>query len=203
MNPFADSPGGSAGREGAWPERRGFVPCRFSAGAGLGSVSEGPVRYNGREVTLKGGGDRFVLPPEFRRLVRQSSDGQRVLCLQIHPDRPCLMAFGLSRKTELEAQIDKEEANAIALGSTFNREDREIDLFSFETFPFDDSGRFNLPADFLDHAGISDKLYFQGAGPNFLIYSPETIDSLGAEHATLKRNCAGAMARFMAGKGAK
>lgn len=166
-------------------------------------MSEGPVRYNGREVTLKGGGDRFVLPPEFRRLVRQSSDGQRVLCLQIHPDRPCLMGFGLSRKSELEAQIDKEEANAIALGSAFNREDREIDLFSFETFPFDDSGRFVLPADFIEHAGIGDRLYFQGAGPNFLIYSPEVIDALGDDQATLKRNCAGAMARLKAGKAAK
>jgi MraZ protein len=183
--------------------RGSFVPLTGSVLVGLGRVSDGPVMYSGKEITAKVGGDRFVLPPEFRHLVRESSNGQRIVCLQAHPTRPCLMGFGLSHRVELEARIDKEEAIAIELGKEFDREDREIELFSFEKIPFDDSGRFALPIDLLEHAGITDKVYFQGSMRHFLIYSPDLVPSLGDDHATIKRNCAAAMGRFRAGKGAK
>lgn len=166
-------------------------------------MTTGPVRYNGQEVTLKSGTDRFVLPPEFRRLVRQSGENERIVCLQIHPELPCLTGFGLSRKDELEAQIDKEEANCIALGKPYNRLKRQTELFSFLTFPFDDSGRFVLPGTFLKHARISDRLYFQGAGPEFLIFAPEVVMGLGDDWAHLKIGCEGALERVKNGKGAK
>ena len=197
--------GESAGSEGALPGEEDFVPLTGWISVGLGRVSDGPVMYSGKEVTAKVGGDRFVLPPEFRHLVRESSGGQRIVCLQAHPSRPCLMGFGLSHRAELETRIDKEEAMALELGKEFDREDREIELFSFEKIPFDDSGRFALPVDLLEHAGITDKLYFQGSMRHFLIYSPDMVPGLGDEEAspTIKRNCAAAMARFKAGKGAK
>jgi MraZ protein len=166
-------------------------------------VETNRVRYRGQEVTLKSGTDRFVLPPEIRKLVRQSSANDRILCLQPHPELPCLVGFGLSREEELEAQIDKEEANAIALGQGYNRLKRQTELFGFLTFPFDDSGRFVLPSTFIKHAGITDRLYFQGAGPEFLVFNPDAVFKLSDEWAHLKIGCEGALERVKPAKAAK
>ncbi len=39
--------------------------------------------------------------------------------------------------------------------------------------PFDDEGRILLPAEFRDHAGITDRAKFVAMGQTFLIWSPE------------------------------
>ena len=180
-----------------------FLPDWGSRLAGHRTVEGSRVRFRGQEVTLKSGTDRFVLPPEIRKLVRQSSANERILCLQPHPTLPCLVGFGLSREEELEAQIDKEEANAIALGREYNRLRRQTELFGFLTFPFDDSGRFVLPSNFIKHARITDRLYFQGAGPEFLIFNPDEVFRLDDEWAHLKIGCEGALERVRSGKGGK
>ena len=59
----------------------------------------------------------------FRKAVKDSSDG-RVLCLMKHPTWNCLVGFGLSRKEELEAQLDREEDRATALNKDFDRDTR-------------------------------------------------------------------------------
>ena len=46
---------------------------------------------------------RFVLPPDFRKAVRDSGMGERVLCLAKHPRWKCLIGFGLGRVAEFEA----------------------------------------------------------------------------------------------------
>ncbi|WP_298195995.1 division/cell wall cluster transcriptional repressor MraZ [Novosphingobium sp.] len=136
------------------------------------------VRYNGQGFSLKGEKDRFVLPPDFRKALKESGDGRKELCLQLHPTLTCLVAFGLSREAELDLQLDREEENALRRGEPFNRQLRSSQLFGFLKVPFDDSGRFVLPSRFVKGARIADRLYFQGAGPEFLIFNPDELMAL-------------------------
>lgn len=150
---------------------------------GDGALEGKRVRYNGQGFSLKGEKDRFVLPPDFRKALKESGadaagHARKELCLQLHPDFPCLVAFGLGREAELDAQLDKEEENALRRGAAFNRQVRSSQLFGFLKVPFDDSGRFVLPPRFVKGAQIDDQLYFQGAGPEFLIFNPVELARL-------------------------
>ena len=53
------------------------------------------------------------------------------MCLMKHPSWNCLVGFGLSRKPELEAQLDREEELAVRLGKEFDRDTRSSQLFGF------------------------------------------------------------------------
>ena len=100
------------------------------------------ISYSGQGFSLRGEKGCFVLPPQFRKSVRESSEGNRTLCLAKHERWNCLTGFGLSRKDAFTAQIDREEMLAIQRGHEFDRDLRQIQLFGFTEVPFDDSGRF-------------------------------------------------------------
>lgn len=145
--------------------------------------------YSGQAYSPAGDKGRFVLPPLFRKAVRDSSDG-KVLCLAKHDRWNCLIGFGLSRKQELEAQLDREEEMSIRLSKEFDRDLRSVQLFSFTEVPFDDSGRFVMPDHLRALAGIEDGLYFQGAGRFFTMWNPVTLDGMGGEWDAAKAACA-------------
>ena len=145
--------------------------------------------YSGQAYSPSGEKSRFVLPPLFRKAVRESSDG-RVLCLMKHPSWNCLVGFGLSRKEELEAQLDREEDRATALGRDFDRDLRASQLFGFVEMPFDDSGRFVMPDHLRDLASIDDGLYFQGGGRFFTLWNPAELAKMGDDWASAKAACA-------------
>ena len=137
---------------------------------------------------MSGDKGRFALPPDFRNLVKESSEG-RILCLAAHDRFECLVGFGLSRQLELDKQLDREEEMASKLGREFDREIRENQLFGFKRIPFDDSGRFTMP-DFLQSLGkVEDALYFQGAGPSFTIWNPSILAEQGKDWAGAKAAC--------------
>lgn len=120
-----------------------------------------------------------MLPPSFRKVVRDSSNDQRVLCIAKHERWDCLTGFGLSRMDELEEQLDREEERALRLGQDFDRDLRASQLYGFIEVPFDDSGRFVLP-DYLAGLGeIDGDLFFQGGGAFFTIWNPERLLAMG------------------------
>ncbi|MDE2597298.1 MAG: division/cell wall cluster transcriptional repressor MraZ [Sphingomonadales bacterium] len=130
-----------------------------------------------------------MLPAEFRKAVRDSSGGERILCLQVHPELKALIGFGLSREDELDAQLEREEENALKRGEPFNRMLRSSQLFGFSKIPFDDSGRFVMPGRFIKGANLGEKLFFQGAGSDFIIFNPDELMALGNEWAHAKMGC--------------
>lgn len=144
--------------------------------------------YSGQAYSPAGDKGRFVLPPLFRKAVRDSSDG-RTLCLMKHPTWNCLVGFGLSRKEELEAQLDREEDRATAMGRDFDRDTRSSQLFGFQELPFDDSGRFVMPEFLRKVAGIDDGLFFQGGGRFFTLWNPDELAKMGDEWAGAKAAC--------------
>lgn len=135
--------------------------------------------YSGQGFSLRGEKDRFVLPPAFRKAVKESSDG-RILCLAKHERWNCLTGFGLSRRDELDAQIDREEDQAIRRGQDFDRDLRAMQLFGFIEIPFDESGRFIMPGHLVELGQLNDGVYFQGAGSFFTLWNPKELYAMGA-----------------------
>ena len=144
--------------------------------------------YSGQAYSPLGDKGRFVLPPLLRKAVRESSDG-RVLCLAKHPKWTCLTGFGLSRKVELDAQLDREEELAVRLDREFDRDLRASQLFGFVEMPFDDSGRFVMPDWLARLGGIEDGLFFNGAGRFFTIWNPAELARMGTEWAQAQAAC--------------
>lgn len=134
--------------------------------------------YSGQGYSLRGDKDRFVLPPAFRKAVAESSDG-RVLCLGKHERWNCLTGFGLSRRSELDAQLDREEDQAIRRGTDFDRDLRAMQLFGFVEIPFDSSGRFVMPSHLVDLGNLDGSVYFQGAGSFFTLWNPSELYAMG------------------------
>jgi MraZ protein len=162
-------------------------------------VATQPISYSGQGFSLQGDKGRFVLPPQFRKAVRESSES-KVLCLAKHDRWKCLTGFGLSRREEFAAQLDREESLAAQSGvKFFDRDLRAMQLNGFAEVPFDDSGRFVMPEYLIDIANIGDRLYFQGAGDFFTLWNPEELAQMGAgfeaAHAACKGLAADALAK--------
>lgn len=147
--------------------------------------------YSGQAFSPAGDKGRFVLPPAFRKAVKESSGGARTLCLAAHDRFDCLVGFGLSRIEKLHAQLDSEEERAIRMGiAAFDREVRAQQLFGFEQLPFDDSGRFVMPEHLRDLGKVGAGLYFQGAGDFFFIWNPEELARMDAAWKGAQASCA-------------
>jgi MraZ protein len=158
--------------------------------------------YNGQAYSLAGEKGRFVLPPEFRKAVKESSGGSRTLCLASHGKFDCLIGFGLSRREQLNQQLDREEERAIRMGDAgFDRDVRAQQLFGFSQLPFDDSGRFVMPEHLRELGNVGDGLFFQAAGDFFFVWNPEELARMGPEWKSAQAACAKLMASAKKGGG--
>jgi MraZ protein len=162
-----------------------------------------PIIYSGQGFSLLGEKGRFVLPPDFRKAVRDSGQGERVLCLAKHPRWKCLTGFGLSRVDEFETELNREEGIALERGLDFDRDHRAQQLYGFARVPFDDSGRFVMPERFFKLGGLSDAVFFQGGGKMFTIWNPAELAKLGAGWEDAQEACADLAAQAMSGKARK
>lgn len=147
--------------------------------------------YIGQAYSPVGDKGRFVLPPAFRKAVKDSSAGAKTLCLAAHDRFDCLVGFGLSRIDKLNAQLEREEERAIERKQyDFDREVRAQQLFGFEQLPFDDSGRFVMPEHLRDLGKVGEGLYFQGAGDFFFVWNPVELARMGPEWKGAQASCA-------------
>ena len=162
-----------------------------------------PISYSGQGFSLAGEKGRFVLPPDFRKAVRDSGQGERVLCLAKHPRWKCLTGFGLGRVAQFEAELDREERIALDRGTDFDRELRAAQLYGFAQVPFDDSGRFILPERYFRLGAISDAVYFQGGGLQFTIWNPDELGQMGPGWEDAQEACLDLQAKALSGKGRK
>lgn len=161
---------------------------------GTGLVAARPFSYRGQGFSLRGEKGRFVLPPAFRKVVRDSSFDQRVLCLAKHERWNCLTGFGLSRMDELDDQLDREEERALRIGQDFDRDTRSAQLYGFLEIPFDDSGRFIMPDHLVELGAFDDQLFFQGGGAFFTIWNPENLFAMDSAWDAAKAACRALMA---------
>jgi len=151
--------------------------------------------YHGQAYSPAGEKGRFVLPPAFRKAVKESSGGSRTLCLAAHGRYDCLIGYGTSRLPELQAQLEREEERAIRIGDTkFDRDARAGQLFTYETLPFDESGRVVMPEHLRELGKVEDGLFFQAAGDFFLVWAPEELLRMGPDFKSAQIACTKLMA---------
>ncbi|MEE4199878.1 division/cell wall cluster transcriptional repressor MraZ [Erythrobacter sp.] len=163
-----------------------------------------PEGYHGQAYSLGGDKSRYVLPPAFRKAVKECSGGSKTLCLQVHDTYDCLVGFGLSRIEQLHAQLEKEEERAIRLGQgDFDPDARAQQLFGFEQVPFDDSGRFVMPDHLRELGKAGEGLYFHGAGRFFFVWDPEELERMGDDFRGAKASCRAQREKALAKAGAK
>ncbi len=148
-----------------------------------------PYQYRGREFSHQRDKLRFVLPARFRKTVKESSGNRSILCIDQHHRWPCLIGFGLSRAEDFGNILKEEAQDAKDNGTPFDRELRQSQLNGFDELPFDDSGRFILTAYLGEIANVTTKLFFQGAGSVFTIWSPESLYKMGPEWAVSQAAC--------------
>lgn len=159
--------------------------------------------YSGQAFSPAGDKGRFVLPPDFRKAVKESSGGNRTLCLGAHGKFDCLIGFGLSRIDQLNAQLDREEDRAIARKDyDFDRDVRAAQLFGFSQLPFDESGRFVMPEHLRELGKVGDGLYFQAAGDFFFVWAPDELRRMGPEWKSAQAACEKLMAAAKKGSAA-
>jgi MraZ protein len=162
-----------------------------------------PIMYSGQGFSLIGEKGRFVLPPDFRKAVRDSGQGERVLCLTKHPRWKCLTGFGLSRVDEFETELNREEGIALERGLDFDRDLRAQQLYGYAKVPFDDSGRFVLPERFFKLGGLTEAVFFQGGGKMFTIWNPAELAKMGGGWEDAQEACADLAAQALTGKARK
>ena len=152
-------------------------------------VADRPFSFHGVGFSLRGEKGRFVLPPAFRKMVKDASGGGRTLCLAKHERWPCLTGFGLSRLDDFYVQVDREETAALARGAEFDRELRMGQLYGFADVPFDDSGRFVFPDYLAALAGIEGEAFFNGNGPFFTLWNPAELMKMGTGWEPMQAAC--------------
>ena len=162
-----------------------------------------PINYNGHGFSLLGEKGRFVLSADFRKGVRDSGQGERVLCVTKHPRWKCLTGFGLGRADLFESELDKLEATAIARGQDFDRELRANQMYGFARVTFDDSGRFVLPERYFKLGSLNDRVFFLGGGLQFTIWSPEELYKMGEGWEDAQEACRDLEAQATAAKARK
>ena len=165
-------------------------------------VAIGFTGYSGQAFSPAGDKGRFSLPPAFRKAVKEASEGNRTLCIDKHPRWKCLVGFGTNRQEDLQAQLEREFDSADRHGREFDYDERSSQLFGYEQVPFDDSGRFVMPAFLADLADVQDGLFFRGAGRFFTIWNPDQLFKMGPEWEAAQAACRSLMEQAAAkGKG--
>ena len=168
-----------------WSGGQGCSP----SGLGVRRVSA-PGSYSGHGYSPSGDKGRFVLPPAFRKAVKESSGGSKTLCLAVHDKFDCLVGFGLSRIEKLQQRLDDEQSRAIEMRDTeFDYDTRAQQLFGFEQIPFDDSGRFVMPDHLKELGNVGEGLFCQGAGDFFLVWNPEELERMGPAYKGAQAAC--------------
>ena len=145
--------------------------------------------FHGVGFSLQGDKNRFVLPPTFRKLVKDASAGSRILCVAKHDRWPCLTGFGTSRLDAFIALVEREETFAMNRQEPYDAEQRLAQLSTFEHLPFDDSGRFVLPDYLTKQAGLTGQAYFNGNGPFFTIWNPAALMGMGPGWEPMQAAC--------------
>ncbi len=162
-----------------------------------------PVIYSGQGFSLRGEKGRFVLPPQFRKSVRQSSGERNLLFLGKHERWDCLVGFGDSRRFEILEDLDVQQKVARDRGEDFDYDTRSSMVFGCLEVPFDDSGRFVIPAGLIGPGCVGEELFFQGGGKFFSLWNPAQLEKMGQDWTTAKSMCASLAEEGRKGKGAR
>jgi MraZ protein len=143
--------------------------------------------YSGPALSAMDDKGRLAIPAVLRNSIPTADGDDRTLCITKHERAPCLIAFGEERLELLLADIEREEATALARGEAYDRDSAQRRKFGrTEHATLDKSGRFILPGHLRAAAKITSAVFLYGAGRHFEIWDVETLMEADDSYADLK-----------------
>jgi MraZ protein len=132
------------------------------------------VVYAGSGLSTIDAKGRVTIPAELRDTVAESS-GENVVCLQRHPNLPCLIGYGRTERLKRRSDIEAQWNAAVQRGSEFDRELAGAGASSIFETAFEPSGRFVIQP-MLKHFGkLADRAFFFGATTHFMLWNPDVF----------------------------
>ncbi len=132
--------------------------------------------YSGPALSAVDDKGRLAIPATLRNSIPTAPGEERTLCITKHETARCLIAFGEERLAQLLADIDREEATAIARGEPYDRDQAQRRKFGrTEHVTLDKSGRFLLPGHLRAAANIAGHVFLYGAGRHFELWDVDTL----------------------------
>jgi MraZ protein len=142
--------------------------------------------YSGPALSAIDDKGRLAIPANLRNSIPAASE-DRTLCITKHERAPCLIAFGEDRMEALLADIEREDAAALARGTAYDRDGAARAKFArTEHATLDKSGRFILPGHLRAAAHMDGPVFLYGAGRHFEIWDVDTLMAAGDGYAELQ-----------------
>lgn len=124
---------------------------------------------------------RVSVPAAFRNILK-AQDLQGFYCLS-SDTQPALEAFGAPVLAFYAARLSGSEP---LFNDTHDDEAQRV-FGDSRLLPFDDEGRVQLPPEFIEHAGITERVLFVGLNEKFQIWDPERFEKVRAERVARAR----------------
>jgi MraZ protein len=118
---------------------------------------------------------RVSVPAAFRNILK-TQDLQGFYCLP-SDSQPALEAFGMPVLAYYSGRL----AGSEPLFNDAHDDEAQRVFGESRLLPFDDEGRVQLPPEFIEHAGISERVLFVGLNEKFQIWNPERFEKVRSE----------------------
>jgi len=118
---------------------------------------------------------RVSVPAIFRNILK-AQDLQGFYCLA-SDNQPALEGFG----APVLAYYTERLAGSEPLFNEAHDDEAQRVFGETRLLLFDDEGRVQLPPDFIEHAGITERVLFVGLNQKFQIWDPERFEKVRAE----------------------
>ena len=118
---------------------------------------------------------RVSVPAAFRNILK-AQDLQGFYCLPCD-SQPALEAFGAPVLTFYADRL----AGSEPLFNEAHDDEAQRVFGESRLLPFDDEGRVQLPPEFIEHAGITERVLFVGLNEKFQLWDPERFEKVRSE----------------------
>lgn len=117
---------------------------------------------------------RVAIPADLRVAAERNSE-ERQIVVGLHPHDGCLSAHDVAWSKLKYERIDRRQQQAEERGEEADATAKRRAFGRVEKAPFDESGRFVIPAFFRMKAGIQKWAFFNGSGETFEVWAPERL----------------------------
>lgn len=143
--------------------------------------------YGSSALDSKG---RFVMPANFRSELRKSCSVETRIQLRFDEGRPYLTVFGDAELLDFKAESAAKAQAALDRGEEFDRDMYDLAFFmGIDEITLDGAGRFAVPREVRDYAGITDGIFFTGAGRVIQLWDPQRFLDLGPKNSVIDGFC--------------
>ena len=130
------------------------------------------------------------MPANFRSELRKSCSIETRIQLRLDENRPYLTVFGDAELLAFQAESEAKAQAARERGEEFDRDMHDMAFFvGIDEANLDGAGRFAIPREVRESAGISDAIFFTGANRVIQLWDPQRFLDLGPKNKVIDGFC--------------